>query len=220
MLNIQRFIVNMIQENCYIVSDETKEGVIIDCGAFYKEEKEAIKEYIEKNGLTIKHLLDTHLHFDHVFGNEFLFNTFGLQPEGSERDLPLYEHIDQQLSDFLGLQDYPIHLPPLKRCLDDGDTVTFGTHTFKVIATPGHTPGGLDFYCAEEKVLFSGDSLFRRSVGRTDFPGGNYNELITSLKKKVLVLPDDVKVLPGHMLSTTIGYEKENNPYFIGQKYR
>lgn len=216
MLHIQRFIVNMIQENCYIVHDETNEGVIIDCGAFYPEEKEAIKHYIKGSHLNIRHLLDTHLHFDHILGNEYLFNTFGLEPEASEKDLSLYEHIDEQLADFLGLQGYRIHLPPLKRCLDDGETVTFGTHTLHVIATPGHTPGGLEFYCKEERVLFSGDSLFRRSIGRTDFPGGNYDDLVHSLKQKIMVLPDDVKVLPGHSLSTTIGGEKKNNPYFTG----
>lgn len=215
MLTIERFIVNMIQENCYVVSDETHEGVIIDCGAFYLEEKEAIRQYVEEHGLKIKHLLNTHLHFDHVLGDEYLFKTLGLEPEACDRDLPLYEHIDEQLEDFLGLQNYEIHLPPLKRCLDDGDTVTFGTHTLHVIATPGHTPGGLEFYCKEEKVLFSGDSLFRHSIGRTDFPGGDYDALIMSLKEKVLVLPDDVKVLPGHSLSTTIGNEKKANPYFV-----
>lgn len=215
MLCIQRFIVNMIQENCYIVNDETNEGVIIDCGAFYREEKEAIKKYIEDKHLTIKHLLDTHLHFDHVLGNEYLFDVFHLQPEANDRDLSLYQNIDKQLTDFIGLQNYPIHLPPLKRSLDEGDTVTFGTHTFSVIATPGHTPGGIEFYCKEEKVLFSGDSLFRRSIGRTDFPGGDYNSLIKSLKEKILTLPEDVKVLPGHSLSTTIGNERKTNPYFI-----
>lgn len=215
MLCIQRFIVNMIQENCYIVSDETNEGVIIDCGAFYREEKEAIKKYIEDKHLTIKHLLDTHLHFDHVLGNEYLFDVFHLQPEANDRDLSLYQNIDKQLTDFIGLQNYPIHLPPLKRSLDEGDTVTFGTHTFSVIATPGHTPGGIEFYCKEKKVLFSGDSLFRRSIGRTDFPGGDYNSLIKSLKEKILTLPEDVKVLPGHSLSTTIGNERKTNPYFI-----
>lgn len=205
----------MIQENCYIVSDETNEGVIIDCGAFYREEKEAIKKYIEDKHLTIKHLLDTHLHFDHVLGNEYLFDVFHLQPEANDRDLSLYQNIDKQLTDFIGLQNYPIHLPPLKRSLDEGDTVTFGTHTFSVIATPGHTPGGIEFYCKEKKVLFSGDSLFRRSIGRTDFPGGDYNSLIKSLKEKILTLPEDVKVLPGHSLSTTIGNERKTNPYFI-----
>lgn len=216
MLHIQRFIVNMIQENCYIVNDETNEGVIIDCGAFYLEEKEAIREYVEDKHLKIKHLLDTHLHFDHVLGNEYLFKTFGLEPEASDRDLPLYEHIDEQLHDFLGLQNYEIHLPPLKRCLDEGDIVAFGTHEFRVIATPGHTPGGLEFYCQDEKILFSGDSLFRHSIGRTDFPGGDYKALVTSLKDKILTLPEDVKVLPGHSLSTTIGYERKANPYFVG----
>lgn len=215
MINIQRFIVNMIQENCYVVNDETNEGVIIDCGAFYLEEKEAIKKYIEDKHLTIKHLLDTHLHFDHVLGNEYLFKTFGLEPEASDEDLPLYENIEKQLSDFIGLQNYSIQLPPLKKCLEEGDTVSFGTHTFHVIATPGHTPGGLEFYDKEEKILFSGDSLFRGSIGRTDFPGGNYNALISSLKEKILTLPEDVKVFPGHSLSTTIGHERNTNPYFI-----
>ncbi len=213
MLHIQRFIVNMVQENCYIVHDETLEGVIVDCGAYYFEEKEAIRQYVQEKNLRITHLLDTHLHFDHVFGNEYLFNKMGLEPEASDRDLPLYEHMEDQVADFLGMEDFNIQLPPLKRCLDDGDEVRFGTHRLQVLSVPGHTPGGLCFYCPEEKVLFTGDSLFRRSIGRTDFPGGDFQTLLHAVKTKLMTLPDEVKVLPGHSLSTTIGQERKTNPY-------
>ena len=215
MLNIQRFVVNMIQENCYILWDDTKECAIIDCGAFYPEEKEAIKIFIKEKELHPSLLLNTHLHFDHIFGNPFLYETYGLETQASEKDLPLYQSFPEQLKDFIGLTEYATSMPPIKKFIDDKDTVSFGTHMLQVIATPGNTPGGLDFYCAEENVLFSGDSLFRHSIGRMDFPGGDYSNLVTSLKEKILTLPDDVKILTGHGLSTTIRSEKKENPYFI-----
>ena len=105
-------------------------------------------------------------------------------------------------------------MPALGRLLNEGNEITFGSHTLQVIHTPGHTPGGICFYCAEEKVLFSGDSLFCMSIGRTDFPGGNYEQLVSSLRNKIMTLPADVKVYSGHGEATSIGFERENNPYF------
>ena len=171
MLKIETFVVNMIQENCYIVSDETHETVIIDCGAFYDNDKERIKAYIEKNKLVPVHSIFTHGHFDHIIGSKFLFDTYGIKPEISAKDTDLYYDCEKQLNDFVGL-NINLQLPNINKIIDDKYKIKFGTHTLSVISTPGHTPGGVSFYCKEENVLFSGDSLFYCSVGRTDLPGG------------------------------------------------
>lgn len=212
MLKIETFVVNMIQENCYIVSDETHETVIIDCGAFYDNDKERIKAYIEKNKLVPVHSIFTHGHFDHIIGSKFLFDTYGIKPEIPAKDTDLYYDCAKQLNDFVGL-NINLQLPNINKIIDDKYEIKFGTHTLSVINTPGHTPGGVSFYCKEENVLFSGDSLFYCSVGRTDLPGGDGNVLIEMLKQNILTLPEETTVFPGHGCATSIGFEKENNPY-------
>jgi glyoxylase-like metal-dependent hydrolase (beta-lactamase superfamily II) len=213
MLNIHALEVNPIQENCYIVSDESKECVIIDCGALYENEKEAVKKYIESNELKPIHLLNTHLHFDHVWRNDFIYSTYGLMTEPSDRDKDIYNDVPGQIEQIIGHQwKYPFFAPMGKALIED-DIVKFGTHQLKVIATPGHTPGGICFYCQEENVLFSGDSLFYCSIGRTDLPGGNQRDLIENLKNKILSLPDNTIVYPGHGPATKIEIEKHYNPY-------
>ena len=212
MLKIETFVVNMIQENCYIVSDETHETVIIDCGAFYDNDKERIKAYIEKNKLVTVHSIFTHGHFDHIIGSKFLFDTYGIKPEIPAKDTDLYYDCEKQLNDFVGL-NINLQLPNINKIIDDKYEIKFGTHTLSVINTPGHTPGGVSFYCKEENVLFSGDSLFYCSVGRTDLPGGDGNVLIEMLKQNILTLPEETTVFPGHGCATSIGFEKENNPY-------
>lgn len=210
---VKCFEVNPLSENCYVVSDETKECVIIDCGAFYPDEKEAIKNYIAREGLKVVHVLNTHLHFDHVWGNQFLYETYDLNTKASARDNYLYVAITEQEKMFLGQPFSKGFTAHLCENLEQGNTVTFGTHTLAVIATPGHTPGGLCFYCKEENVLFSGDSLFYCCIGRTDLPNGNLNDLVSSLKSNVLTLPDETVVYPGHGPSTKIRTEKDCNPY-------
>ncbi len=212
MLKIETFVVNMIQENCYIVSDETHETVIIDCGAFYDNDKERIKAYIEKNELVPVHSIFTHGHFDHIIGSKFLFDTYGIKPEIPAKDTDLYYDCEKQLNDFVGL-NINLQLPNINKTIDDKYKIKFGTYTLSVISTPGHTPGGVSFYCKEENVLFSGDSLFYCSVGRTDLPGGDGNVLIEMLKQNILTLPEETTVFPGHGCATSIGFEKENNPY-------
>ena len=144
MIEIKRFAVNMLQENCYVVSDETKECVIIDCGAFYDEDKEAIETYITENRLQPKHLLVTHGHLDHNFGNEFVFTTYGLQPEISERDEKMMQNAKGQAAQLYDM-DLNVNMPEPGRLLDENATVTFGSHTFKVLETPGHSKGCLCF---------------------------------------------------------------------------
>lgn len=215
MLHIERFEVNMIQENCYIIHDESNEAVIIDDGAHYKEEQDAIENYIKNNHLKPVLLLNTHTHFDHIMGNKALYDTFGLKARFSSADSYLYDSISEQMKEIMGCSLHNVSDAPAGDFIKEGDELVFGNNIkIVVISTPGHTPGGLCFYLPEEKVLFSGDSLFQGSIGRTDFPGGNEYDLINSLKEKVLTLPGDVTVLPGHGPSTTIEAENYQNIYF------
>lgn len=211
MFKVQRFECNMLQENCYVVSDETRECVIIDCGAFYPEEKKEILEYIRDNDLTPKHLLATHGHLDHNFGNQFILDEFGLKVEIHRDDEDFITHSEEQAEKFFGLMSFG-KLPEVGRLLTGNDTIHFGNHRFSIIETPGHSRGGVFFYCKEESVCFSGDSLFRGSIGRTDLNGGSMFMLIQSLRS-ISQLPDDTIVLPGHGPQTTIGTEVATNPF-------
>ena len=213
MLHIQRFVVNMIEENCYLLWDETGEAAIVDCGAYFDEDREDIQKFVAEKKLNIVLHLLTHGHFDHIFGAQFVSDTYGVLPQMAKTETENYSSQNEQLRMFLH-RDLPLSIPPFGKILDDGETITFGHQKFTVIYTPGHTPGGVCYYNEKEKVLLSGDSLFQGSIGRTDFPGGSGRDLIASLSQRVLTLPDDVTVLPGHGPQTTIGDEKRNNPYF------
>lgn len=213
MLKVKKFTVNPVQENCYVVSDETKEAVIIDCGCFDEFEWDDIEIYIKNNGLKPVHLLNTHLHFDHCLGNHFAYKTFGLKPEASIKDSSTYDNMRNQLRMFLGTDELYHEQPAIGRDLKQNDKVEFGKTVFDVIETPGHTPGGICFYCKEDGMLWAGDTLFRGSIGRTDLPGGNYRELVYGIAEKLLTLPEDTQVYCGHGPSTSIGFEKDNNPY-------
>ena len=210
MINIERFACNMLQENCYVVSDSTKECVIVDCGAFYEEERKAIKQYVADNGLHPVHLLVTHGHLDHNFGNRFVADDFGLKAEVSSADSRLMEHMTEQVQAFNVKIDY--QMPPVGSYFEDGDEIKFGDHVFKVISTPGHSRGSVCFYCKEENLMFSGDTLFKGSIGRTDFEGGSMLQIIQSLRM-LAQMPDNTVVLPGHGEQTTIGFELAHNPY-------
>lgn len=213
-LNIQCFEVNMLGENCYILWDETRDAVIVDCGAFFDEEKTAIRVFVAEKGLKICHLLNTHGHFDHIFGNAFVADTYGVQPELAWEETDTYLAAVEQMRMFMH-REIPLIVPPIGRSLMEGDEVCFGRHRLQVIATPGHTPGGICYYCEEEGVLLSGDSLFRQSIGRCDLPGSDEDALLTALRTKVLALPENVRVLPGHGPETTIEYEKKWNNYLF-----
>ena len=214
-MDIKRFEVNPLCENCYVVSDDTKEAVIIDCGCSDEYEWADIKKYIASNDLQVKHLLNTHLHFDHVWGNTFVHRDLGLRPEANYEDLHIYEIMDEQIRSVVGVGIPHPPLPPLGTSLLDGSEVTFGNTTLKVLATPGHSRGCICFYSEKDKVLFSGDTLFCGSCGRTDLEGGSYQDIVKSLLK-LSTLPDDIQVFCGHGPSTTIGREKQYNPYLRG----
>ncbi len=214
MMTIKRYEFNMLPVNTYIVWDDTREAVVIDAGCYYEPEKRALRDYVTSNGLTLKHLLCTHLHFDHIFGNPFMLSEFGLRGEAHEADLPWLEQMQQRMSRFgITKCDPPV---ALKGFIDEGDTIRFGSHQFSIFHVPGHSPGSLAFYCAEEKALFTGDALFAGSIGRTDLEGGGTErQLIEGIRQKLLTLPDDTIVYPGHGPSTTIGREKLQNIYLV-----
>jgi len=210
MLQIKKFEFNLIGENTYVVFDETKEAVIIDCGAYFPEEKALLKNFISQNQLSLKHLLNTHLHLDHAFGNKFIYDTYGIAPE--------YHQLEEQMPDMqkqasaFGIK---VDEGVLKaaRYLEEGDTVSFGNSELKVIVIPGHSPASLCFYSEKDKVLFSGDVLFEGSIGRSDLWGGNHQQLISGIKNKLLTLPEDTVVYSGHGSETTIKKEKRYNPF-------
>ncbi|WP_455061681.1 MBL fold metallo-hydrolase [Prevotella sp.] len=211
MLRIQTFEVNPLHENCYVINDETKECVIIDCGALTETEQNAVIAYINDEGLKPVHNLGTHGHLDHHFGDAAILSAFNLQPEVAQGDKVLMQHPREAALQMLGM-DLNIDLPAGNLKLTENEEVKFGSHTFKIIRTPGHSPGSVSFYCAEENVLFTGDTLFKGSIGRTDFPGGSMFQIISSLRE-LAQLPDKTIVYPGHGPQTSIGFELAHNPY-------
>lgn len=213
MLNIKTFSFNLLQENTYVVSDDSRECVIIDCGAYYHAERTALVDYINTNQLKPVHLLCTHGHFDHNFGINTVYDTWGLKPEISADDEWLISDLSGQFEAMAGIK---LHwkFPEPGHFFTPDEIIRFGSHEFQILRTPGHTPGGVTFYCAEEKAAFTGDTLFRMSIGRTDFERGSYDDMLNSLTKVLAQLPADTTVYPGHGPKTNIGEETKYNPYF------
>ena len=210
-MTIKTFTFNPLQENTYLVFDETNEAVIIDAGCLQAAEKQALSRFIEDNKLTLKRVLNTHLHLDHQFGNKFLFDTYGIAPEACIEDEFLLENVVAQARSY----GFPVteEAQPLGAYITEKQEITFGNSSLKAIHAPGHSPGSMILYSEKDGVMFAGDVLFQGSIGRTDLPKGDYASLILAITKKLLVLPDSTVVYCGHGPSTTIGYEKKNNPY-------
>ena len=210
MLNIKTFVFSPIQENTYLLYDGFNNCAIIDPGCYFDAEKDQLVGFIQKSGLVPKMLLNTHCHLDHVFGNKYIAETFGLVAQIHEKEKPVLEFAPASGPMWnMPFDNYTGELIFLK----EGDTLTMGTDELLVIEAPGHSPGHICFYCAKQGFLIGGDVLFQGSIGRTDLPGGNHAQLIKSIKEKLLVLPDDTMVYSGHGSPTTIGEEKLHNPY-------
>lgn len=210
-MTIKTFTFNPFQENTYLLFDETKEAVLIDAGCITETEKLTLKRFIDENGLTLKRLINTHLHLDHQFGNKFVADTFGLLPEANQQDEFLLANVVAQARSFgFSVEE---EAQALGAYINEDDEIKFGNCSLKAIHVPGHSPGSLAFYSEKEGVVFAGDVLFRNSIGRTDLPYGDYATLILSITKKLLPLPDSTVVYCGHGPSTTIGSEKNSNQY-------
>ena len=212
MLNVKSFCFNLLQENTYVVYDDTCECVIIDCGAYYQEERDALVNFINEHHLKPVHLLCTHGHFDHNFGINTVFDVWGLKPEIAPEDEWLISDIPGQFEAMAGLKIKWTYPEP-DHYFTKNEVIRFGQHQFKILRTPGHTLGGVSFWCEEEKVVFTGDTLFRMSIGRTDFERGSYTDIMHSLQRVLATLPADTKVYTGHGPQTTIADEKQYNPY-------
>lgn len=209
MINVRRFVCNMLQENCYVVSDNSRDAIVIDSGAYYDSERQAIIHYIDEQQLTLRHLLCTHAHFDHCFGNYTLWRQYGIKPYLPYGDKYLAD-LDSQMRLMMGTGYNEEQAPVV--FFNNNDSFDFGTHRLTVIPTPGHSMGSCCLYCAEEHLLFTGDTLFSQSIGRTDLEGGCWTDMQNSLHL-IAQMPVNTRVLPGHGPETTIGHELKTNPY-------
>lgn len=212
MLEIKSFQISPMMTNNYVVSDDTNNACIIDCSCTNENEWQEIKSYITENKLKPVHMLCTHLHFDHIMGCGYVYRDYGLDIEGNLADFDQYDQRDLYVEAF-GLNTTQLLPSPKVTDISNTNYITFGDHEFNIIKTPGHTPGGLSYYCKKEKVVFVGDTLFQASIGRTDLPGGNNEQLLRSIKNGLLCLPPETHVFTGHGPSTTIEYEMKFNPY-------
>jgi len=173
-------------------------------------EKQELTNYIEQNNLKPVRLINTHCHLDHILGNGFIAEKYNLSLEIHKGELPVLAHAPKSAAMY-GVAIEPS--PEPTKFIKEGDIITFGNAQLIAILTPGHSPASLSFYCAQDNFVIAGDVLFHGSIGRTDLPGGDFNTLIESIKTKLLILPNETKVYPGHMQPTTIGFEKEHNPF-------
>lgn len=210
MLYVKSFIFSPITENTYIIYNDQKEALIIDPGCYFDAEKETLKTWITQEKLNLKYLLNTHCHLDHVFGNKFIADTY---------HITLHCHqLEQIVLDYAPTSGLNWGLPfdnysGKVNYISEKDTITLGDDVLKILFTPGHSPGSISFYSAENNFIISGDVLFKESVGRTDLPGGNMDTLVQSIRTQLFTLPESTKVYSGHGDPTIIGYEMRNNPF-------
>lgn len=212
MINLKKFTFNPYQENTYILFDETGDCVIIDPGMYDGAEQNQLVNFVKETNLKPVLLLNTHCHIDHVLGNKFVFDQWGLKPQFHKGEL----FVLQSVASYAPQMGMHYELSPEPEVfLEETGKINFGQSELTLVFAPGHSPAHLCFFAKNENFLIGGDVLFYRSIGRTDLPGGNYQQLIDSIKNNVFQLPDDCEVFPGHGPSTTIGFEKINNPFLL-----
>ncbi len=212
MLTVKSFEFSPIQENTYILYNEFNDCIIIDPGCYYDAEKDELAAFITENKLKPTMLINTHCHLDHVFGNKFIAEKYKLTLQMHENEKPVLAFASTSgLMYNLPFDSYEGEFV----YLNEGDVIKLGADELQILLTPGHSPGSLSFYSSKNNFVISGDVLFQNSVGRSDLPGGNHNQLIKSIKEKLLILPAETVVYSGHGPATTIGEEKKNNPYLV-----
>lgn len=210
MVSIETFTFNAFEENTYVVFDEGGEAAIIDPGCSNRAEENELVSFIRDRQLSVRFLLNTHCHVDHVLGNSFVKNTFQVPLLIHAFDEPVLRSV-KIYAPMYGFHSYHEVLPD--GYLKEGDELTIGRHSWRVMFLPGHAPGHVGFYQSESGLLVAGDVLFQGSVGRTDLPGGSFDVLMESIQTRVFALPDSVVVYPGHGPATTVGEEKVSNPF-------
>lgn len=210
MFIVKQFTFNPVQENTYVIYNDSAACCIIDPGCYSDHERNELKLFILDSKLEPKYLLNTHCHLDHIFGNRFIHETFGLDLYIHANEKPVLDRGPESgLKWGLPFLNYEGNL----KYLSEYDTISLGTDRFTILYTPGHSPGSISFYCEEQKFVISGDVLFEGSIGRTDIPGADHHTLMNSIFSRLMILPDDVTVYPGHGSPTTIGHERTNNPF-------
>ena len=213
MFSVHSFTFSPIEENTYLLYNEKAQCIIIDPGCYFLEEKEVLKEFVRMKGLIPVLLLNTHCHLDHVFGNKLAADTW---------NLPLHIHPDERKMLDLAPASGLIYNLPFDNYtgefiyLEDGKKINLDGDELEIILAPGHAPGHCCFYSAQQGFIISGDVLFYRSIGRTDLPYGNHEQLLKSIRERIFVLPDNTIVYPGHGSATQVGDEKKFNPFLNG----
>jgi hydroxyacylglutathione hydrolase len=213
MVKVNVFTFNLFSENTIVLwDDETKEAAVIDPGTSSPDEETILSDFISSEKLKVKYLINTHCHIDHILGCEFVKEKFNPVYFVPKKDLPLLENAQEQASMF----DISLDKPPIPdEFITEETELSIGKSKMKFLFTPGHTPGEFCIYLENEKICITGDVLFNESIGRTDLWGGDYDTLINSIQTKLFTLPDNVIIYPGHGESSTIGYEKQNNPFMV-----
>ena len=213
MVQVKVFTFNLFAENTIVLWDsETKEAAVIDPGTSEHDEEKTLADFISSEELKVKYLLNTHCHIDHILGCKFIKEKYNPVYYAPEKDIPLLDHAQQQAQMFDIILDEP---PKPDQLITEVTELSLGNSLLKFLFTPGHTPGEFCIYLQKEKICITGDVLFNESIGRTDLWGGDYNTLLDSIQKKLFQLPYDVVIYPGHGDSSTIGYEKQNNPFLV-----
>ncbi len=210
MFTVKAFTFSPIQENTYLLYNEKRKALIIDPGCYFEEEREMLSSFLQQNNLELQLLLNTHCHLDHVFGNKWIHETFGLLLHIHQKEKQVLDFAPASgLMWNMPFDNYNAELKYIK----EGEEILLDDDRLKILFAPGHSPGHICFYCKAQGFIIGGDVLFRQSIGRTDLPGGNHETLIQNIKTQLFTLPDETIVYSGHGQATTIGYEKKHNPF-------
>jgi len=210
MITIKTFVFNSFMVNSYLLYDETREAIIVDAACADEQEEDRLVDFIQSNGLKLVRNINTHCHIDHILGNAFIESQFNIRPEYHKASGPFFYTAKEIAASFGYRME---RIPDAGKFLEDDEMIRWGKSELKVIYTPGHADGSVCLYNKEQGFILTGDVLFAESIGRTDLPTGNFDLLIESIREKLFTLPDNTIVYPGHGPETSIGHEKQHNPF-------